>query len=327
MIGYFMSKILVKILGTGIYLPSCLVTSEDLERKLGYPIHTFEKASGVRERYYATHETSSEMGMIAAERALKAAKVERSQIDAIISTSAIPQQSVPSTAALIHQKLGLKGTVAFDINSTCLGFLTGLFCMGNLIAQKAYRYVLLVSSDIASVGLNPKDPKTASLFGDGAAAAVLGPAETGGIIATHFETRSEFGEDCQCEGGGSLLALKDNVSRDRYYFRMNGPRLFKTAMPLLLKMTHNLIRESDREINLFISHQASPLALDLLQRKLGIEDSRFMHIVRDYGNMISTSIPFALHIAIEEERLQRGNRVLLMGTGAGLTIGGVLFEY
>ncbi|MGL5626120.1 MAG: 3-oxoacyl-ACP synthase III family protein [Candidatus Rhabdochlamydia sp.] len=322
-----MSKFLVKILGTGIYLPTCLVTSEDLEKKLEYPIGTFAKASGVRKRYYAIHETSSEMGTIAAERALKTANIEKSQIDAIISVNAIPQQLVPSTAALIHQKLGLKGTIAFDINSTCLGFLTGLFCMGNLIAQKAYRHVLLIASDIASAGLNPKDPKTVSLFGDGAAAVVLGPTETGGIIATHFETRSEYGEDCQCEGGGSLLTLKDDIARERHYFRMNGPRLFKTAMPLLLKMIDCLNRESDRKIDLFIPHQASPIALDLLQKKLGIEDNRFMHIVRDYGNMISTSIPFALHMAIETGKLQRGHRALLMGTGAGLNIGGVLLEY
>lgn len=322
-----MSKIPLKILGTGAFLPSRLVTSEDLEKELGYSAHTFAKTSGVRKRYFATHETSSEMGAIAAERALIAAKLDKSEIDAVISVSGVPQQSIPTTAVLIHKKLGLKRAMAFDINSTCLSFLTGLFCISHLMAQGVYRHVLLVSSDIASVGLNPDDPKTASLFGDGAAACVLGPAKTEGIIASHFETKSEYAEDCQCEGGGTLLALKDHIPRERHYFRMNGPRLFKIAVPPVLKMVRQMVVESEREIDLFIPHQASPFALDLLQKKLGVPDNKFMHIVRDYGNMIAASIPFALHKAIEDGRLQRGNRTLLFGTGAGLTIGGVLLEY
>lgn len=321
-----MSKIPVKILGTGGYLPSRLVTSEDLEKELGYPSSTFEKASGVRHRYYATHETSTDMGVIAAEQALAKAKLDKSEIDAIISVSGVPQQSIPTNAALMHRKLGLKGTVAFDINATCLSFLTGLSCMGHLIARGVYSKVLLVSSDIASVGLNPKDPKTASLFGDGAAACVLGPSEEGGIIASHFETRSEYGDDCQCEGGGTLLALKDDIPRERHYFRMNGPRLFKAAMPPVLRMIHRMTQESGG-IDLFIPHQASPLALDLFQKKLKVPDSQFMNIVRDHGNMIASSIPFALHRAIVEGRLKRGNRALLFGTAAGLTVGGVLLEY
>jgi len=321
-----MSKLPVKILGTGAYLPSRLVTSEDLEKELGYPPETFAKASGVKKRYYASHETSSEMGMLAAEQALKTAQIEKSEIDAIISVSGSPQQAVPTNAALIHRKLRLSGTtVAFDINSTCLSFLTGLFCMGNLIAQGVYRHVLLISSDIASAGLNPKDAKTASLFGDGAAACILGKGKTGGIIASHFETKSEYADDCQCEGGGTLLGLKNHIPIERYYFRMNGPRLFKASMPSILKMVQRMNDES--KIDLFIPHQASPLALDLLQKKLGVPDQQFIHIVRDYGNMIATSIPFALHTAIEKGRLLRGNKALLFGTGAGLIIGGVLLEY
>lgn len=323
-----MSKIPSKILGTGVCLPSRLVTSEDLEKELGYAKGTCAKASGVSARYYATHETSSEMGAIAAERALQAANIDKSQIDAIVSVSGVPQQSIPTTSALIHRKLGLNGSFAFDLNATCVSFLTGLFCMSHLIAKGVYRNVLLVSSDIASVGLNPKDPKTSTLFGDGAAACILGPSDAGeGIIASHFETRSEYGQDCECEGGGTLLALKDHIPRERHYFRMNGPRLFKAALPLLLKMILRLTKESDKDVDLYIPHQASPLALDMLQKKLGIEDSRMMHIVRDYGNMIATSIPFALHMAIEEGRLRRGDQTLLIGTAAGLTVGGILLEY
>lgn len=322
-----MSKLPVKILGTSVYLPARLVTSATLEKELGYCPGAFKKASGVRQRYYAENETSTEMGAIAAERALATAQIKRDEIDAIISLSAAPQQAVPTNAALIHQKLGLReSAVAFDINSTCLSFLTGLFCMGHLIKSGVYHSVLLVSSDIASVGLNPKDPKTASLFGDGAAACILGASEKGGVLRSHFEVHSRYVNACRCEGGGTLLGL-NRESLERHYFHMNGPQLFKAAIPPLLKMIEQFKKEVHREIDLYIPHQASPFALDLLQRKLRTEDSQFVHIVRDYGNMIATSIPFALHKAIDDKRLKRGDTALLFGTGAGLTIGGILLEY
>jgi 3-oxoacyl-[acyl-carrier-protein] synthase III len=323
----YMPKALVKILGSGVHLPSIELSSQALEKKLGYHPGTWERASSVRRRYHVAEETASDLGAAAAKMALEEARIASSQIDAIISVSGTYQQLVPSTSALIHKKLGLAGSVAFDINATCLSFLTGLFCIGHLISQGIYRHVLLVSSDIASPGLNPNDPKTALLFGDGAAAVVLGPGTSEGIIASHFETRTERELDCQCEAGGTLSSFKDHISKERLYFQMNGPRLFKAALPPLLDMIHKLTEGLDREVDLIIPHQASPFALDLLQKKLGVPDHQFMHIVRDYGNMIATSIPFALHTAIKEERLRRGNRALLLGTAAGLSIGGIVLEY
>jgi 3-oxoacyl-[acyl-carrier-protein] synthase III len=319
----------IKILGTGAYLPSESISSENLEKKLGFAPGTFEITSGVKRRYHVKEETSSEMGANAARQAILNSSLELNKIDAVICVSGVPQQAIPSTAALIHQKLGLKRGVAFDINASCLSFLTGLVCMGNMIAQGFYRHVLLISSDIASVGLNPCDPKTASLFGDGAAAVVLGPSSNAsqGILAFDFETRSERVQDCQCEGGGTLLAMKKGIPKKRLFFQMNGPQLFKSAMPPLLKMVRSLLKKVEGTVDLVIPHQASPFALDLLQKKLKLHPHKFVHIVREYGNMIATSLPFALHWAIQEKRVQRKDRILFIGTGAGLTIGGVILEY
>lgn len=322
-----MSNLKVKILGTGVYLPNNLITSESLEKKLGFENGEVEKASGVRRRYHATNETTSEMGSCAAKKAIENAGIDVEQLDAVVSVSGVPQQAIPSTATLIHRHLKLTGTLAFDINTTCLSFLTGLYCMANFINQGIYKHVLLVASDIASVGLNPKDPKTASLFGDGAAAVVLGPSSSQGILNSHFETRSEFSDACECKGGGTLFALKEGIPRENLYFQMNGPRLFKAATPLISKMINKFERESEREIDLYIPHQASPMALELFKKKMKIPDSKYMNIVRDYGNMIATSIPFALHMAIQEKLVKRGDHLLLFGTAAGLTIGGLLIEY
>lgn len=323
-----MSNIPIKILGTGAFLPSRSMSSEELEKQLGFAPGSFSKASGVNHRYHvASHETATYMGIEAAKEALANAQMGIDDIDAVISVSGVPQQAVPTNAAFIHKGLGAEKGIAFDINATCLSFLTGLFCMSRLVLAGVYRNVLLVSSDIASAGLNPNDPKTASLFGDGAAACIIGPSEHGGIIASHFEIQSKLLDACQCQGGGTLHGLGSDIPKGLCYFRMDGPKLFKGALPPLLKMINEFQTEVGENIDLYIPHQASPHALDLLQRKLQIPDEKFVHIVKEYGNMIAASIPFALHKAIEQGRLERGDRVLLFGTGAGLTIGGVLLEY
>ncbi len=322
-----MKKTLTEILGTGIYLPSQLVTSDQLEENLGYLPGTIAKSSGVVKRYIAKNETSSEMGANAASKALEAAKVNNDEIDAIVFVGGVPQQAIPSTAALIHHHLGLKKAAAFDINATCLSFLKGFFCMANLIEKGIYKKVLLVAADIASVGLNPDDPKTASLFGDGAAAVILGASEEKGIISYHFETESKFNDACYCKGGGTLYGLSNNIQKKDKYFYMNGPRLVKAALRPLLEMIKKLELKSNVDIDLYIPHQASPLALALLMKKMKVPSSKFMNIVRDYGNLIATSLPFALHKAIVEGRLNRGNKAMLFGTAAGLSIGGLVLEY
>lgn len=322
-----MTTIKFQILSSGAYVPSERVSAEMLEKKLGYEPGTIAKASGVNNRYHVSYETTSDLGAEAAKMALESSGLEKDQIDAIVFVGGVSQQAIPSTAALIHQKLGLKNTVAFDLNATCLGFVNGLFVMGNLISKGVYRNVLVVAADVASAGLNPNDPKTASLFGDGAAAFVLGPSDSKGILAYHFETHSEYSQVCQCEAGGTLHGIEPKVAKERLYFRMDGPRLVKAAMKPLLKMFRDLSKEAENRIKLYIPHQASPLALDLFQKKLKIGMDQFVHIVREYGNMIATSIPFALHKVISEGKIQRGDRVMLFGTAAGLSIGGLVLEY
>lgn len=323
-----MSNIPVKILGTGAHLPQKLVTTSALEKKLGYLPGQLKQASDVDSRYFVDNETSSEMGFKAVEEALENARLKKSDIDVIVSVSGVPQQAIPTNAALIHEKLQLNDTTfAFDINATCLSFLTGFFTLAQLIKSGVYRRAILVSSDIGSKGLNPKDPKTASLFGDGAAAVILGPSSGLGILSSYFKIKSAYANDCVCKAGGTLVGVKNDIAHEELYFQMNGPKLLKATSLSIVEMIQIFIRKAEENINLFIPHQASPLALDLFQKKLNIPDEKFIHIVRNYGNMIATSLPFALHKAIEERRLKRGDKAVLFGTGAGITIGGVLFEY
>ena len=326
-----MSKQKIRILGTGAYLPARCVSEAELEKSLKLKTGWIEKHCGVKTRYYAEDEEASSMGAKAAASALDAAGLSLSDLDAVIGVSGVPQQAIPSMAALIHKKLGLQGQLAFDVNSTCLSFLTGFKIAANMITSGSLKHVLLVSADIASVGLNPEDPKTATLFGDGAAAVIVGPSEStsSNIRLSKFETWTEAQDACQFESGGSKLHLKDVEPKQKYFF-MNGPKLFKVAVPKALKMAKEMLKEeklSMDDLSLVIPHQASPGALHLFERKLRIPACKFLNIVQDFGNMIATSLPFSLHHAIKQNRLKRGDTCMMLGTSAGISIGGVIFEY
>ena len=137
---------------------------------------------------------------------------------------------------------------------------------------------------------------------------------------------SQYGRYCKCESGGTKFARELPEDLERLFFRMNGPQLVKASLRPLLKMFYKL-KQTTEKLDLCIPHQASPFALDLIQRRLDIPDDQFVSIVRDYGNMIAASIPFALHQTISSAKLQRGDSVMLFGTAAGLSIGGAIIEY
>ncbi|QVL57789.1 MAG: beta-ketoacyl-ACP synthase 3 [Simkaniaceae bacterium] len=325
-----MSKRNVKILGTGCYLPRRRVTDEELEKKLGLKIGEVMDGCGVKVRYFVDDETVSEMGVIAGKKAIENAGLDIHAIDGVIGASSAPEQAIPSTAALLHKKLGLSQAAAFDVNSTCLSFLTALDFASFLIDQGRHEHILIVSSEIASMGLNKNDLKTATLFGDGAAAIVVGKSmnEKSSVYSSKFETWSENQEACFLEGGGSKFY--DEPLGEKKYFRMDGPKLYKSIAPRVKGFFHEILKEGNLtkdELDLLIPHQASPFALRLMGKKMGLSMEKFFNIVEDYGNMIAASIPLALHLSIERGRLKRGDKALMMGTSAGLSIGGILIEY
>ena len=328
----------IRILGTGSFLSSNRVNNNDLEKSLGLAHGWIDKHCGVSTRYHIKDEEASEMGKEAALIAIKRAGIDLKDIDLVIGTSGTMQQAIPSMAALIHNKLGLVKTPTFDVNSTCLSFLSGLSIAAELIESKNYKNVLLVSADISSPGLNPKDPKTATLLGDGAAAVVVGPSKNSNshIKGVAFETWSEAQNACVFEACGTKFLSKKPPKKEahRQYFQMNGPRLFKVTLPYALKMMETLLTKANttiKDMDVIIPHQASPSTLNIfqkkLQRKYGDLPGHFINIVKSFGNMIAVSIPHALDYAIQNSLLKRGDQCLMLGTSAGISLGGVLLEY
>lgn len=326
----------IKITGSGSYIPQRCITSQELAVKMNVAEEIIQKM-GMRTRYYANKaETASYMGAQAAKNALEDAKLTLDDIDLLICASGTMEMPIPCTAALIHKELQPKKPIpAFDINSTCLSFLTALDTISYLIAANRYRNVLIVSSEIASIGLNYNDLESASLFGDGAAAVVVTQAtndDSSCIITSHMNTYSNGWNHCKIPGGGTGYPPANWVPghNEMFQFHMNGKEVFKIALQVLPDFLAQLFSKANtkmEEVDIVIPHQASLSAMGIIQKKLNIKSEKMINIVEDYGNMIAASIPFALHHTIKSGRLCRGNRLLLLGTSAGISVGGMILDY
>lgn len=327
----------IAISGTGIYLPMRRVTASELDARLGLKEGWTARKSGVLERRYAQAETSSQMGAKAAIAALRQSGCELADIDCIVSVSGTAQQAIPCTAALIQKELGgaESGIPAFDINSTCLSFVAGLDTLSYLVDAGRYRRVLLVSSEIASVGLDWEHKESCTLFGDGAAAAVIERTPnkaTSRILAARMETYSKGAHLSEIRGGGSMLHPREytEATKADFLFQMDGRGIFRMTSRMIKEFVDKLLAESGLvmdNIDWVIPHQASGMSMRILREKLGIRPEHFVDIIANHGNTIAASIPLALHEAIERRGAKRGDRMLLLGISAGLSLGGIVLEY
>jgi 3-oxoacyl-[acyl-carrier-protein] synthase-3 len=247
------------------------------------------------------------------------------------------EQAIPCSAALLHARLGLQGSglAAFDINATCLSFIAALDLAACAIAAGRYRRVLIVSSEIASVGLNGEDMDTAPLFGDGAAALVLG-ADSGDsgsqLLAAHLETYSEGIAHCRVRAGGTRLRLEHGIDalRAGSLFEMNGRATYRLAAAKLPGFLQRLLHKAGvdlEQLQRIVPHQASAKALRHLQVALRLAPGTLVNVIGERGNQMAASIPSALHHAITTGRIVRGDLIGLVGSGAGLAFGGAVLRY
>lgn len=325
----------VKISGTGKFLPTKKVTAEEMDEKLHVKQGWVYKKSGVHTRYFVTTETASYMGAQAGKRAMDSAGLTSADIDCIVCTSGTVEQAIPCTASLIQKELGEEyaGIPCFDVNSTCLSFVTGFDLLSTLVAAGTYKHVLLIASEVASVGLNWSHKESASLFGDGAAAVIISKtedADASHIICSNMETYSDGAELSQIRGGGTKVHPRDTQGIEPYLFEMDGRAIYKLTAKVLPSFVDSLLEMSSmkmEDFDIVVTHQASAMAMRLMAKKLGISHEQLMYILPNYGNMIAASIPLAIHEAITQNQLKRGDKVLILGTSAGLSLGGMVLEY
>lgn len=325
----------IKIAGLGHYLPGRIVSNQEIETRCGLPPGWVETRTGVRQRRWVNDETNSFMAAQAATEAIAAAGLTPDDIDLMINASGTQEQAIPDGGPLLQKELGLgeSGIPCFTIHATCLSFLVGLNIAGGLLVTRQYRHILITSAEIASCGLNFKQPESAALLGDAAAAAVLTLAtnsEPSCFHAFHFETYGHGAPLTVINGGGTRkhpnhpqTLPEDNL------FSMEGPRLLKLVHKYGRSFLERLrpgLSEGLGSIKLVVPHQASILGLRLL-RHYGWPDEQIMITLDRFGNCVAASLPLTLYQAAQQGRLKRGDEVLLVGSGAGLSMGGLILTF
>ena len=331
------NSVALQILGTGEYVPGKRIESGEFDRRWNRPDGWTFAQTGVESRaHVGPGETCVSMGVEAARGALARAGLSPSDLDAVVSVSSVGYQAIPCTAVLVHRELGIEdsGIPAFDINATCLGFLTALDLIAPSLATGRMRHVLIVTGEVPSKGLNSDDEKTAALFGDGAGAVVIGLArETGtGLRGSLIRTFSSGSRLCELRAGGTGLSPRESPQEflAGTYFEMSGRSIYRLAATLMPQFFADLMSSADtraEDIDVWVPHQASGKAIQHLQTVLGLSNDRVVNTLVTHGNQVSASMPIALHRGIASGRITRGKRVALIGTGAGLSLGGAVLQF
>jgi len=325
----------LKIIGLGRYLPKRIVPSSELETMCGLSAGWVERRNGVRERRWVTDETSSFMSAEAAREALDEAKLKPDQLDLIINASGTGEQAIPDTGALIQRQLGLgnSGIPAMTVHTTCLSFVAGLDVASNFLQNGRYKNILVASCDVASCGINPKEPESASLVGDAAAAVVVTRStqdEKSMLHRAHFKTYGEGAYLTTIMGGGSARHPRfTNHTAEDDLFHMDGPAVLRKVREIgadFLEELYPGLSKSLVDIDIVVPHQASKVGLLMLER-FGWPQAKIMKTLETLGNCVAASIPATLYQAVRDGNIQRGKKVLLAGTGAGLSIGGLILTF
>lgn len=327
--------IALRIVATGRHLPARVVTSREIDARTGMREGWTQKHTGVECRHHVDETTAAEMGALALRDALARQKQAGSLPDLLLGASGTPHQPIPCTAALIAWELGWAGLPCFDVNATCLSFVAALQVAGGLMAGGMHERVAVVSTEIASKGLNWKQPEAAGLMGDGAAAVLMEKDDAGesALLQLLMETWPEGAAFTEIRGGGSRLHALEHrpgENSDDFLFHMDGPSVFRLAAEKMEAFVARLVGTGASRwdgIDWVIPHQASLPAIRHLRRRLGIPAGKLVETIQHQGNVIAASMPLALHEVIVSGRLQRGQTVLFLGTSAGFSLGGALIRY
>ena len=323
----------VGIIGLGHYAPEKLLTNAELEKTLGIPAKMILQLSGINQRHIAApEEATSDLAVKAARLALANAKTEPDEIGLIIVSTCSPDCYGPSTAAAVQEQLQARRAAAFDLAAACSGFVYGLVVGCSLIKTGLYRKVLVIGSEVLSRITDWQDPDTAILFGDGAGAAVLGEVPAGyGLLGTDLGADGAGFDTIKVPAGGSRLPTSaETVAQRLHYTKMDGASVTMFAMRVL---GDSVIRSlaaagfGPDAIDLLVPHQANLRIIEAAARRVDLPLEKTAVNIDRYGNTSSASVPIALSEAAAAGRIRRGDRVVLIGFGAGLAWGSCVLKW
>ncbi|MBC8080676.1 MAG: ketoacyl-ACP synthase III [Gorillibacterium sp.] len=317
----------VGVLGTGKYLPDRVLTNLDLEKIVDTNDEWIRTRTGIRERRIAsTEQAASDLAFPAAEQAIKNAGITAADIELIIVATVTPDMAFPSTACILQEKLGAKKAAAYDLSAACAGFIYSLANAANFIAMGTYKYALIVGVEVLSKITDYTDRNTCILFGDGAGAVVIGAVPEGrGFKSFEIGADGTGGELLKIHAGGSRCpSSAETIEQKQHFLYMAGAEVFKFAVRVMGSAAEEALRKAGlgkEDIDLLIPHQANMRIINSALHKLSLPEDKCMINLDRYGNVGAASIPMALAEAAETGRLAAGDKIVMVGFGAGLTWG------
>ena len=324
----------VKISALGTYVPPRLLTNADLEKLVETSDQWIVERTGIRERHMVDKGVAtSDLAAQAAMRMLKQRGIQPSEIDAIIVATVTPDMLFPSTACLVQHKIGAKGAWGFDLSAACSAFVYALQTGAQFIATGAHKKVMVIGADVMSSIIDYTDRATCVIFGDGAGAVLLEPAQddSEGFIDFIHEIDGAGACSLYMPGGGSLHpSTHETVDQKMHYVHQDGQAVFKYAVKKQLELTDALLKRNNlkgSDIDAFIPHQANKRIITATADRLGLRSESVIINIDRYGNTTAGTIPLAMQTAREEGKLKKGDLVMLASVGAGFTVGATLLRW
>jgi 3-oxoacyl-[acyl-carrier-protein] synthase-3 len=319
------------ITGAGHYVPSKVVTNDDLAKLMTTDDEWIVQRTGIKERRFVEHDGigASDLALPAARMALEQARLAPADVDAIIFATLSPDVNFPGSACFLQQKLGARQICALDVRNQCSGFLYSLSIADAWIRAGVYRNVLIAGAEVHSTGieLNERGRDVAVLFGDGAGAVVVQASDDDarGILDVELHADGSGARDLWLEAPASMHAPRltpQMMNEGRHYPRMNGKAVFRWAvekMPEVANATLSRLGMTWQDVDLFVPHQANMRINQLVAMKLNIPQEKVVHNIDRYGNTTAATIPIGLSESWKAGRITKGTRVLMAAFGAGFT--------
>lgn len=321
------------IAGMGTYVPEQVLTNFQLEEMVDTSDEWIRSRSGIRERRIAfPHQATSDLAAAAGERALEDAGISPEEVDLIIVATNTPDMFFPATACLVQEKIGARNAGSFDLAAGCTGFIYALAAGSQFVSAGSCRAVLVIGAENLSKITNWEDRNTCVLFGDGAGAVVLRPTgDDKCILSFKLWADGTRAHHLHMPAGGSRRpATRETVDKKLHYIHMNGREVFKFAVRIMGGAAEEVLARAGlkkSDLDFFIPHQANIRIIEAAARRLGLPMEKVLVNVDRYGNTSTASIPLALEEAVRSGRIKKGDHVVMVGFGAGLTWGAILIKW
>lgn len=314
------------IVGVGSYVPKNIISNFDLEKIMDTSDEWIKTRTGIRERRIVDeNEATSDLATKAALNAIKDANLTPEDIDLIIVATITPDMIFPSTACLVQANIKATKAACFDLEAACSGFIYGITVAKQFIESDTYKHVLVIGAEALSRILDYEDRSTAILFGDGAGAVVMGPVSEGGVLSTSLGSDGNGKDYLNIPAGGSKTpASEDSIKNRLHFIKMAGSDVFKFAVRIMQDASVECIESANLEIqdiDYLIPHQANIRIIEASAKRLKLSMDKVYVNLDKYGNMSAASIPVALDEAYREGKIKKGDNIVLVGFGGGLTWG------